>query len=369
MGPGRQGLGRKSGMNVIESLPEPRIAAVSANPLLRAAVQDDGAGLTADLAAALTAGDDAVIRAALQGGPPAVVRRVWQALAAAIDGGGDGISLQLFAIPLVIVAGARMQLTLPGALPETDKITALLERHGAVGATRNFGLGNALCSAAALEVLSPCALWRAVRDPAERAVVETLIPEPVVVGPGREQVHLRFLIGAGVTPQHLPSFLESASNIGTWGMPLTRELTRQLAQAGLEVLPMPRPPQPLLKAAYLGRCAQLEAALNLFLSNTVRHFRMSVGDPEAVLSAHALAAGAGELRLSLSSPFDESMLEGFCWPLHPLDEVHDVQLIFAQALNDFRISSVEWRSEVLPDVLERGLRYVPAQRAATAARH
>ncbi len=356
-------------MSMTESLPEPRVIAASVNPLLELAAQDAGELLAAALEAALAGGDDALIRAALHGGAPAAVRRVWQALAAAIDDGGDGIGLRLFAIPLVIVAGARTQLTLPGAIPEIGKITALLEQHGAVGATRNFGLGNALCATAALEMLSPCALWRAVRDPAERAVAETLTPEPVTVGPGREQVHLRFLIGAGVTPQHLPSFLESASNIGTWGMPLTRELTRQLAQPGLEVLPMPRPPQPLVKAAYLGRCAQLEAALNLFLSNTVRRFRMSVGDPEAVLSAHALAAGAGEVRLSLSSPFDESMLEGFCWPLHPLDGVDDVQGIFAQALNDFRISNVEWRSEVLPDVLERGLRFVPAQRAATAARH
>lgn len=352
-----------------ESLPEPRLIAASANPLLELAAQEAGAPLAAALETALAGGDDVLIRAALDGGPPLASRRVWQALAAAVDGGGDGVGLRLFAIPLIIVAGSRTQLTLPGAVPEIGNITGLLEQHGAIGATRNFGLGNALCGATALETLSPSALWRAVRDPAERTVAEALTPEPVAVGPGREQVHLRFMVGAGVTPQHLPSFLESASNIGTWGMPLTRELARQLAQPGLEVLPMPRPPQPLVKAAYLGRCAQLEAALNLFLSNNVRRFRMSVGDPEAVLSAHVLAAGAGELRLSLSSPFDESMLEGFCWPLHPLDEVHDVQRIFAQTLNDFRISSVEWRRELLPDVLERGLRFVPAQRTATVARH
>lgn len=355
-------------MSDIESLPEPRIAAVSANPLLHAAAQDDGARLAADLAAALTAGDDAVIRAALQGGPPLAVRRVWQALAAAIDGGGDGIGLHLIAIPLVIVAGARTPLALPGALPEIDKITALLEQQGAVGATRNFGLGNALCGAAALEALSPCALWRAVRDPAERAVAETLIPEPVAVGPGREQVHLRFLIGAGVTPQHLPSFLESASNIATWGMPLTRELTRQLAQPGLEVLPMPRPPQPMVKAAYLGRSVQLEAALSLFLSNNVRRFRMSVGDPEAVLSAHVLTGGAGELRLSLSSPFDESMLEGFCWPLHPLDDLDAIAKLMHRALADCRLNEALVIPRVLPATLERSMLFVAARSAAGMSR-
>lgn len=355
-------------MSVIDALPDPRVVTASLDPLLSASAQDDTAKLTAELGAALAAGDDAVIRAALQGGPPSAVRRVWQALAAAVDGGGDGIGLHLFAIPLLIVAGARTPLTLPGALPEIDKVTALLEQHGAVGATRNFGLGNALCSAAALEALSPCALWRAVRDPAERAVADTLVPEPVAVGPGREQVHLRFLIGAGVTPQHLPSFLESASNIGSWGMPLTRELTRQLAQPGLEVLPMPRPPQPLLKAAYLGRAAQLDAALSLFLSNSVRRFRMSVGDPEAVLSAHALAGGAGELRLSLSSPFDESMLEGFCWPLHPLDDLDEIAGIIHRALADCRVNDALVISRVLPATLERNRLFVAARGVAAVSR-
>lgn len=355
-------------MSGMASLPEPRVAAALANSLLAAAVRDNGGQLIAGLAAALAADDDAVIRAALHGAPPAVARRIWQALDAAIHGTGDGVGLHLFAIPLIIVAGSRTQLTVPGAIPEIGKISGLLEQHGAVGATRNFGLGNALCGAAALEALSPCALWRAVRNPAERAIADTLIPEPVAVGPGREQVHLRFLVGAGVTPQNLPSFLESASNIGTWGMPLTRELTRQLVQPGLEILPMPRPPQPLVKAAYLGRCAQLEAALNLFLSNNVRRFRMSVGDPEAVLSAHALAAGAGELRLSLSSPFDESMLEGFCWPLHPLDDLDEIAQLFHRALADCRVNGATVIERVLPATLERNMMFVAGRSAAGLSR-
>jgi hypothetical protein len=348
-------------------LPEPRVVVAQTNPLLELAVRDSGASLAAALAAALAGGDDGRIWAALHDGSPAVARRVWQALAAALDDGSTGIALRLFAIPLVIVAGARTQLTLPGVVPEIGKITALLEHHGAVGATRNFGLGNALCSAAALEALSPAMLWRANRDIAERAVTDTLVPEDIVVGPGREQVHLRFLVGAGVTPQHLPSFTESASNIGTWGMPLTRELARQLAQPGLEVLPLPRSPQPLLKAAYAGRRAQLEAALNLFLGNTIRRFRMSVGDPEAILSAHRLAAGAGELRLSLGSQFDESLFEGFCWPLHPLDDAGEIAELIAQALADCRITNVTTIARVLPDRLPGGAAFVAQKMVGSLA--
>lgn len=351
-----------------ESLPDPRFFTAAGNALSSAAGpdsgEDSGEKLAAALGAALAAGDDALIRAALHAGPPGAARRIWQALAAATDGGGEGVGLRLFAIPLLIVAGARTPCRLPGIIPEIEKVVALLQQHGAVGATRNFGLGNALSDLDALEALPPCALWRAAHDPAERTVADALVPAPVSVEPGREQVHLRFITGAGVTPHHLPSFLESASNIGTWGMPLTRELTRQLSQPGLEVLPMPRPPLLLAKAAYLGRCAQLDAALSLFLGNTVRRFRLSVGDPEAVLTAHGLDAGAGELRLSLSSPFDESMLEGFCWPLHPLDEIGEVVRDFQRALTDFRVDNVTLIGRVLPARLERDMMFVARRQAA-----
>jgi len=346
-----------------QSLPDPRVAAVLSGPLLEATEQAAAQPLADVLQATLAAGDDALIRAALHGAAPAPARRIWQALSSVIDAGNEGVGLRLFAIPLVIVAGTRTPATLAGTLPEMAGIVDLLEKQGAVGVTRNFGLGNALCSAAALEAIPPVALWRAARDPAYRGVADVLPPEPVVVAPGREQVHLRFLVGAGITPPHLPSFLESAANIATWGMPLTRELARQLAQPGVEVLPMPRPPQPLAKAAYVGRCAQLEAALSLFLGNNVRHFRMSVGDPQAVLSAHQLDGGVGELRLSLSSPFDDTLLEGFCWPLHPLDEVDEVVQLFRRELADCQINNISVVEAVLPAVLERGMTFVSARAA------
>ena len=327
-----------------ETLPDPRpVAAVS--------TMDEAA-----LRAALEAGDDPVIHKALS--VPAQAHEASRLLAAAIDSRGEGIGLRFFAIPLVIVAGSRKPCTVAGALPELHVLRGLLEQHGAIGVTRNFGMGNALVSAGALDALSPSALWRAAADPAQRAPLDTLQPEPIAVAGSREQVHLRFLVGAGVTPEHLPSFLESASNIGTWGMPFTRELARQLAQPGLEILPMPRPPQPLTQAAHAGRRAQLEAALSLFLGNTLRKFRMAVGDPEAVLSAHRLDNGAGELRLSLSTPFDESLFEGYAWPLQPQDDVAEVTKLLLDTLNECRVPSVTVLPQLLPERLQNGSVFV-----------
>ncbi|MBX3666067.1 MAG: hypothetical protein KF834_10320, partial [Burkholderiales bacterium] len=334
-------------------LPDPRDAAGVSNHPLQTAASGDDAALQAALRDALAAGDDAAIRAALGARPPARAQRVARSLAAALDGAGEGIGLRFFAIPLVTVAGSRGPATVPGALPEVGKIAALLEQHGAVGVTRNFGLGNALVSAEALDALSPAALWRAAADPAQRPL-DALRPGPIQVSGSREQVHLRFIAGAGITPRHLPSFLESASNIGTWGMAMTKELARQLAQPGLEILPMPRPPQPLLTAAHAGRRAQLEAALSLFLGNTLRKFRMAVGDPEAVLSSHRLDGDAGELRLSLSTPIDDSLFEGFAWPLQPQDETAEVTALFQAALADCRVTNATLLDRVLPDRLPGG---------------
>ncbi len=346
-------------MSTNETLSDPREPAGAAKqPLPAAASGGDDAALQSALRDALQAGDDVAIRAALAVQPPARAQRVARGLAAALDAQGEGIGLRFFAIPLVIVAGARKPCMVQGALPEVHVLRGLLEQHGAVGVTRNFGLGNALVSAEALDALSPSALWRAAGDPAQRAPLDTLQPEPISVAGSREQVHLRFITGAGITPEHLPSFLESASNIGTWGMAMTRELARQLAQPGLEILPMPRPPQPLLTAAHAGRRAQLEAALSLFLGNNLRRFRMAVGDPEAVLSAHKLDNGAGELRLSLSTPFDDSLFEGFAWPLQPQDEVSEVTQLMQGMLAECRVPSVTVLRQVLPERLPGGSVFV-----------
>ena len=349
-------------MTEITRLPDPRARSGTSSP---AVTDRDG------LRSALDRGDDAVVHQALNAFPPHSARAAWTLLDALLEEPVSpeqaSVRLRYFAFPLIIVAGARTNLEVSGALPDVANIVALLEQKGALGPTRNFGLGNALCPVESLEKLSPSALWRSMGVTHDHRLSEELEPGPLTVSPGREQVHLRFLVGAGVTPDSLPSVKESASNVGNWGMPVTRELARQLAQPGLEILPLLRPPVSLTRAAYLGRCAQLETALDLFLGNSLRRFRMSVGDPVAVMSAHQLPGGGGELRLSLSSSLDESLLEGFCWPLHPLDEISETENLLTGALADYGVRDCRLLGQVMPDILGNGMRFVTAGMAETAA--
>ena len=168
-------------------------------------------------------------------------------------------------------------------------------------------------------------------------------------------VHLRFLVGAGIAPANEPPLTETASNIGAWGLALTRLLATQLAQSGAEVLPMARPPCDLLRAAHAGRTAQLETACNLFASNAVRRFRSASGDPVAILSAH----DNGELRLTLSQPFDEQMIEGFRWPLHPLDDIAEITGSISGLLAECRVGRIEIAPRLLPDCKVEGLAWFP----------
>lgn len=319
--------------------------------------------------------DEELFRVMRQIPGEAAYRSFWDLTCLAAEGGDlerdpADLAVQLFAIPIVLITGARAGSVIPGTLGDGAAVRALLEHHGAVGATRNFGLSNALCGVETLERLKPSCVFRWSREWSPRSERE-LPPEDVRVNPGREQVHLRFLPGAGVVSGGAPSFLESASNISAWGMALTHELVRQLAQPAVQLIAIPRPPVTLLRAAHAGRCAELEAAFSLFVGNTVRQFRATVGDPAVVVSAHRHADGGAELRVSMSSVMDDTLLEGFRWPLHPLDDFSAICDSITAMLRDCRLQDVLLIGKLQPDRLVSGGLFLRAADflPAAATRH
>jgi hypothetical protein len=328
------------------------------------------AALKLELDALLDSGADDDVRGLLRDAPSAdAYRHVQQALGKLVNkpARGETVIARLFAMPLVIVAGAKKQTQVPDALPDVAAVTALLEQHGVLGSGRNFGLGNALCSIETLETLRPrlLRLW-AAQLRSGGAPLE-LAGSAIVVAPGREQVYLRFLVGASVVPAHVPSITETGSNVGAWGMPLTKLLAQQLAQPGLEVLPIPRAPVALYLAPDAGRAAQIELAFSLFLSNAVRQCRMAAGDPSVVLSAHRTDERGAEVRVSLSSVFDESLLEGFRWPLYPADDVNEIVNKIKYLCEECRLGEITVVTAVAADLNARGGRFLTLRDAAQLA--
>jgi hypothetical protein len=82
--------------------------------------------------------------------------------------------------------------------------------------------------------------------------------------------------------------------------------------------------------------------VQVFAANAIRKLRAAVGEPTAVISAHRSpgADHGGEVRLSLSSPFDPREAEGFRCPLHPQESVADVVAMLTGFLADCRVADV-----------------------------
>jgi hypothetical protein len=95
----------------------------------------------------------------------------------------------------------------------------------------------------------------------------------------------------------------------------------------------------------------------------VRQFRLSVGDPAVVLSAHRTADGSAELRVSLSSVFDESMLEGFRWPLYPPDDYTEILNKINGLIDECRLNNTCELTRVATDLNARGGRFLTARDA------
>lgn len=238
------------------------------------------------------------------------------------------VSTRVFALPIVIVTGSARAATLAGVLPDIAAINALFQERGVLGKTRNFGFSNALCAVETLEAVSADEVYAWTHAPHSKA--RELPPAPIDIAGSGEQVDLRFLVGAGIVASAEPSFVETASNIGIWGMQATRLLAAHLAQPGIEVLPLPRPPADFLQAAAIGRRAHAEIAFDLFVSSTLRRYRSAVGDPTVEIGTDQARA----ITVVFSSPFDASLRATFEWPLHGLDDAGDIVLSIVTLLDE-----------------------------------
>jgi hypothetical protein len=345
-------------------LTDPRVFPASADPIadlarrgLAAEIPVHQEKLDEELRGALretlAAGDGARLEAAIERAPaPEVGRQVWRRLAevfASVE--GEALVTRTFAIPVVLVACARREATVPCLLTDRGAVTEALSAHGALGGNKNFTVANGLSSPLALEMTRMPELyrWQALARPEGDTSPR---PAAIELRPPHEAVHLRFLLGAAIAGAGADLF--GLGEVGPWGVPLARELSRQLATPEVTLLALPRAPMSPVLALHLGRTAQREVSLQIFVSNALREFRASTGEPVAVVSAHRVAdaPNGGELRVSLSSPFDPSdrgSAQGFRFPLFPLDRLADVERGITTLFADCRVTDVRVRGELFPD--------------------
>jgi hypothetical protein len=282
----------------------------------------------------------------------AIHRHLWRLLAQSERAVmADGVlRVTVFALPLVIVAGVEggraAQATLPCVLENAAELAAILRGHGALAGNQNFALSNALIAANSLELAQLPELLAAGLLPDRGLTPRALVAAPIQLAGAQESVHLRFMLGTAIAASGVD--LTRDASVGPWGLPLAQALGRQMSVPGLSTLVLPRRPQPLVPALQQGRAAHREVAAQVFASNAIRKLRAGVGEPAAVISLHraADANGGGEVRLSLSSPFDPREAEGFRCPLYASDRVPDVVAVLTELMRDCRVGDVR----VLPGI-------------------
>jgi hypothetical protein len=273
-------------------------------------------------------------------------RHLWRLLAQCelAPGRAGTLHVTVFALPVIVVAGIEgghdAQATLPCVLADVAALVEILREHRALAGNQSFALANVLVASSAIDLarLPDLLARRALTEAASPAHVPE--PAPIALRGGPETVHLRFLVGSALAAPGADLLRDD--HVGKWGMPLAQALGRQLAVPGTSVLALPRAPQSLLHALRQGRAAQREVGVQVFAANAIRKLRAAVGEPTAVISAHRSlgADNGGELRLSLSSPFDPREAEGFRCPLQPQESVADVVAILTGFLAECRVTDV-----------------------------
>jgi hypothetical protein len=254
-----------------------------------------------------------------------------------------GVSVRAFAIPVLFVVGGASPARVNGVIPDIDQIRSLFETAGTLGHCRNFGLSNALTDLGSLENMSWSTLYAITRGEQWHGLAGLDLPPADIAGTeNQETVHLRFIVGAALTPGDAPDFVESAGDIGRWGMPLTKLLGSQLGSRDVSLLAIPRPPRGIVDAAKEGWYAAREMGFQLFLSNALRQVRMSTGDPDVMISARSDPS----IRICLTSPFDDLFDQTYVWPLALSDDFDTiVDSIFA-LLNEAKVERIEVASTV-----------------------
>ncbi len=345
------------------AIPDPRQYADSGASPLASAAQELVASakgssttvntLAREISGMLAGGDEEPLRKALRNAPSASACRVlYRALDVALTPGFSGsggsasehgVNLHLFAIPVLLVVGAPAARRISGVVPDTDAVRVLFEQSGVLGHCRNFGLSNALAALEQVDAIPWPTLYSIAHAQswADYTGLD-LPPADIDVEAGRETVHLRFVSGAALTPTDAPAFVEAAGDIGRWGMPLTKELGRQLATADVSLLAIPRVPRSIVRAMQEGWFAVRELGFQLFLSNALRQARMRIGEPDVTVTA----CSDQTIRIRLTSPFDELLDQTYGWPLSPEDDFAEIARSITTLLEEARVE----RSVVTPSV-------------------
>ncbi|SMC28898.1 hypothetical protein SAMN02745857_03470 [Andreprevotia lacus DSM 23236] len=347
-------------------LPDPRLyPRVNAqNPVIRALMswltEADGnvavqkraalAGLFEEL---ILSNDNAGLNAALTQAPSQdAYKALWALLREAVENPpADAACWAVpFAIPVILVAGAKGEVTLPHHI-DPAAVRATLQSGGLIAEGADVWLAGDLLTPDQLAGISPpqLARWRDQLQDTAAGLPRAFEATPLKFKD--EAVFQRYLVGVAIQQRGAAMAIQLNAQPGQWTLALQQKLGEALKTPGVTLFPIPRVPLSWLAALETGRVTQLETRLQVATSNALRSIRSNGHTPVVTIASHE----GGEIRISYSMREDKERWEGFVWRLAPLDSAERIHHFADELFRECRQDDIQLIEAVQPDLDTDGL--------------
>ena len=241
------------------------------------------------------------------------------------------LNVVFFVMPVIFVVGGAGGGALSGVIREPDELRYFFEGKGILGHCKNFSLCPVLVDIDALKAIDLKNLLVVGEDLSQiSASLKNFDPADIAVDPKREQAHLRFICGIAISGADSPSFIESAGNVGIWGIEFSQLLVNQFKLEGVTVLGIPRSPKALVSGIVEGYRCLREIALQLFLSNALKTSRLKTGEPDVDINL----VDQQQIAIRLSSAFDDTFNQEFSLPVAPYESQSEILEFVCKFLED-----------------------------------
>lgn len=274
--------------------------------------------------------NDALINIALNLAPNADVSQlIWQSIDKAINCSTNGAIINIFAIPVVLVAGCKLKNKLKAQLNTEELNQFFFDTDIFLQDSDSFISGKLINPLDVAKIKqSQFYYWaRNLKKAKLWLPIELLGSEIEVLNEG---VFLRFLVGMTQTTTefNLAKYVEQSINF-------MQIINKELKQKDVTLFPIPFPPISLSQAYAFGDSYRKEIAIQVAISNIVRKIRENRLTPKAIISGDN-----GILKLTVKSIEPSDFSEISLWHLNQFDNLKNILEKITSLLQDMQI---EWR--------------------------
>ncbi|MCC2624504.1 MAG: hypothetical protein K0R14_377 [Burkholderiales bacterium] len=266
--------------------------------------------------------NDALINVALNLSPSYHVSEIiWRALNAVINDSTE-TTINIFAIPVVLVAGSKVKTKLNGTL-DVGRLNEFFRQNRVFGNDIDGFISGKLIDPLNLVKIKPSQIYYWARNIKNANLWLPIELEGTGIPVLNEGVFLRFLIGLGSINQE--AYRNSL-------MSLMKLIGEELKNDAVTLFPIPFPPVNLSEGYPVGDSKRKEIAITVAISNIVRKIREQGQVPVAAISGENEA-----IKILVNSTTDPALSETSLWHLTKFEDYEEDVKKLTNLLQDMQV--------------------------------